>query len=180
LPWLRAADGLSVATDERNDAMSHHSRLVWDPKERGTCHDCGVLEGQIHIRGCDMERCPFCLGQLISCNCSLKHFYPEFRWQAEPFCNLPQDVYESGLPADQDAEWDRLLIEKGRIPYLLLPNLCARCGQTWPDMFSADDWQDVIPANAQEHMLCLPCYEAIKIFVLAGREEAKSKEQVAS
>ncbi len=36
------------------------------------CHDCGILnkKGNIHHYGCDMERCPKCKGQLISCNCS--------------------------------------------------------------------------------------------------------------
>ena len=35
------------------------------------CHDCSILnkEGNIHHGGCDMERCPKCDGQLISCGC---------------------------------------------------------------------------------------------------------------
>jgi hypothetical protein len=33
------------------------------------CHDCGTPAGGFHHPGCDMERCPFCLGQLISCGC---------------------------------------------------------------------------------------------------------------
>jgi len=33
------------------------------------CHDCGAREGEYHQPGCDMETCPFCCGQLISCDC---------------------------------------------------------------------------------------------------------------
>jgi hypothetical protein len=34
-----------------------------------TCHDCGITNGHgnIHHLGCDIERCPVCRGQLISC-----------------------------------------------------------------------------------------------------------------
>ena len=34
------------------------------------CHDCGIIkEDNVHHFGCDMERCPKCGGQLISCYC---------------------------------------------------------------------------------------------------------------
>ena len=35
------------------------------------CHDCGIenKKGNVHHWGCDMERCPKCKGQLISCGC---------------------------------------------------------------------------------------------------------------
>ena len=35
----------------------------------GRCHDCGIFPGNYHHPGCDMEQCPNCKGQLISCGC---------------------------------------------------------------------------------------------------------------
>lgn len=35
----------------------------------GRCHDCNIVHGGNHHPGCDVERCPRCDGQLISCGC---------------------------------------------------------------------------------------------------------------
>lgn len=34
------------------------------------CHDCAAISGELHVPGCDMERCPACRGQAISCGCA--------------------------------------------------------------------------------------------------------------
>ena len=33
------------------------------------CSDCGAIRGEFHHLGCDLERCPRCRRQLISCGC---------------------------------------------------------------------------------------------------------------
>ena len=72
------------------------------------CHDCGVKIGEFHKLGCDMEECPFCHHQLISCDCCYTHL--KLDPEQEP-------TYSEGLNDEQSEAWDKILREKGLIPY---------------------------------------------------------------
>jgi hypothetical protein len=42
------------------------------PKAIQFCGDCGAPRGGFHHRGCDMEQCPRCRRQLLSCGCDIE------------------------------------------------------------------------------------------------------------
>jgi hypothetical protein len=47
-------------------------RLLYGTEMDGVppiCHDCCAPVGGLHHPGCDVERCPRCSGQSISCDC---------------------------------------------------------------------------------------------------------------
>ncbi len=42
---------------------------TWEEIITRPCHDCGVIRGELHLEGCDVERCPCCLNQFLGCLC---------------------------------------------------------------------------------------------------------------
>jgi hypothetical protein len=132
--------------------------------DKHTCHDCGVKEGQFHKPGCDSERCPFCGGQLISCDCCYEKLGLVDREKYPDTEGLPPEIYNGGLTSEQSKKWDRILRKKGLVPYIVYPNICGRCGTLWPELFmvSNEEWEHYIQKDARDLILCRSCYDEIK------------------
>lgn len=129
------------------------------------CHDCDCKEGEYHTPGCDMERCPFCGGQLISCNCAYKKLkLIDKKKNGTKYDGLTKEIYYNGLSDEQNKKWNKILEKKGLIPYVVIPNLCRLCGKQWPKMFmvSNRDWKKYIIPPLQDEMLCKKCYNRMK------------------
>jgi len=63
---MREADGCDF------EFLEFEEKEKFIPRERATepCGDCGARTGNYHHFLCDIERCPVCGGQLISCDCN--------------------------------------------------------------------------------------------------------------
>ena len=109
------------------------------------CHDCGAKEAQLHRLGCDMERCPVCGAQAITC----------YEHCVEP------------VSGDLRQEF----IEGHRIPFIVTPTHCARCLEPYPEPFTVPDeeWQRLVPPDLRDEILCRACYVRIGLWMEASR-----------
>lgn len=81
-----------------------------------SCHDCLAKEGKLHQVGCDMERCPKCNRQLLSCP---KHDWADFKEEErEPY-------FFSGFSCKRCGKFfpNMLMLEKEQWEYI--------CGVTY-------------------------------------------------
>ena len=151
------------------DTLDRLRGLVDDPP---CCGRCDAFEGHLHVRGCQLECCPFCKWQLISCGCAEKLLSKER--------GLVVGAYQLVLTDEQVAAWVDILNSHGRVPYVHLPMTCVRCGTRDPGFFMADDWVDVVPpvkfpnltAELRYRILCRACFEWLKHLMPNGWKAA--------
>jgi len=43
-------------------------QVLYRPRQTEECPDCGAAQGEYHTKGCDIEQCPVCKRQSISCD----------------------------------------------------------------------------------------------------------------
>lgn len=89
--------------------------MTGDPKK--TCGDCGVFPGELHQSGCDIEQCPRCGFQAISCNCIYEIFQIDPATMEEKHPNLYEHGPTEAMVKAWDVEWDhRRLRWTGEFP----------------------------------------------------------------
>lgn len=75
----------------------------WDFEEDDTCGDCGCHYGKQHLPNCDIERCPCCGGQMLSCDCGVIYSIDDTNKD-----DIPRLKHEQEL---QNAELDKMYDE---------------------------------------------------------------------
>lgn len=108
--------------------------------EKIKCHDCGVVEGQLHKSGCDMERCPKCGEQLISCSCTNEEV-EEIGYRI-PYVQIPVLCMSCGRTYPNffnvpDEEWKKYVI-----PELQKEVLCIVCYKRMKILFP-NGWREI-------------------------------------
>ena len=89
------------------------------------CGDCACKEGKLHnfFPSCDMERCPLCKGQLLSCDCDKSKITQEIR---EPYFESCFNCARCGkkypdMKMVSDEEWKYICGSSYKLDEILCP-----------------------------------------------------------
>jgi hypothetical protein len=63
----RKAERIRYGDEATRAGDSEHDLSLYTKYE--ICDECNAKKGEYHLEICDLEICPFCFGQLLSCDC---------------------------------------------------------------------------------------------------------------
>lgn len=70
---IQKFNAIMVIIDEEEHFLERY-KYGFAPNDKLTenykCDDCNVFRGEYHLEHCDLEECPKCGGQFLTCNCS--------------------------------------------------------------------------------------------------------------
>jgi len=89
----------AVRRDGRLIPMIPYGAEPGGPVRADRCGDCGVFRGGWHHPGCDLQRCPACLGQLLSCDCLCDDEFDDDD-EYDEFDDDDEDVFTEPLGVD--------------------------------------------------------------------------------
>jgi len=86
--YMRAVDGCSphpiYLEGKRYERIPYGQETHIDTSGLGDrCPDCGCKRGHYHHEGCDMEECPICHRQMLSCSCDFTWYEREIKRYSE-------------------------------------------------------------------------------------------------
>jgi ribosomal protein L40E len=69
------------------------------------------------------------------------------------------------------ARWEEALSRKGRVPHIVYPTVCVRCGALGPEFFRVPDteWERYVQPDMRDKVVCRPCYDEIRRLIDSHR-----------
>jgi hypothetical protein len=112
LSWVKRIAGAEERSQQQEEKLPELSE--WNRK----CDDCETENGQLHDLFCTRERCPFCKGQLASCDClpEVLKLNEEERRAVDEYVDDEVEPLKSIM-----ARWKSALDKKGRVPFRTTP-----------------------------------------------------------